>query len=242
MTLDLLGSITQEDSTKEQGNKLAKAWNEYKHTGKNALLRTLFSLHKWTIIITIITLSFEVVNDNLSIYVLKEVMSYIEGEYDDINRALAFVFVMSLTAVVSKSLAISREKLDLERRNVTHGIQSLIFSKIFDVTSSSNKKYRKGELNGLVNSDPRRISNFLKQSCELITIPFAIVSIIFSLYQIIGMVTIYAMIILIAASIGIIYLSKLNSKLQQIMRRHDDERGNVLLEVIENIKVIKMNS
>ena len=56
------------------------------------------------------------------------------------------------------------------------------------------------------------------------------------------MVTIYALIILIAASIGLFLFSKLNSKLNRIMRRHDDERGNVLLEMVENMKVIKMNS
>ena len=178
----------------------------------------------------------------MSIYVLKEAMSYIDGEYDDIYRALGFVLAMVLIDFVSTCSSLNIERIEIVNLKICHGIQTLVFAKVFKVTSSSNKKYKKGELNGLVNQEPRKLSYFLSQCSDFVIVPFSIASTVFSLYQIIGVVTIYALIILIAASIGMFLFSKLNSKLQRIMRRHDDERSNMLLEVVENIKVIKMNS
>ena len=242
MTKEIVGVVEYKDSCQAQGSKLSKAWEENKHTGKYALLRALFSLHKWTIVIAVGFSWFGVAIETLNIYVLKEVMSYIDGEYDNINRALKFVFAMAMLEFISRCSHMARDRFEITRSKIAHGIQTLIFSKVFDVTSSSNKKYRKGELNGLVNHDPHRISHFLNMCSEVVTIPFAIASAIFSLYQIIGMITIYALTLLIAASIGLFMFSKLNSKLHRIMRRHDDERGNVLLEMVENMKVIKMNS
>ena len=115
MSKDLIGTLAPEDRTQEQGSKLTKAWKEYQHTGKYALLRALFSLHKWTVITFIVFSWFGVVLETLNIFVLKEVMSYIDGENDNMNRALSFVLGMVLLEFVSRSIHMARDRFELAR-------------------------------------------------------------------------------------------------------------------------------
>ena len=169
-------------------------------------------------------------------------MGYIDKDYDDINRALLFILAIVVLEFVKRCEHMATEKIRIGRSKIAHGMQGLIYSKVFKVTSSSNKKFGKGELNGLVNRDPFAISHFIHQCSVALTMPFAIISALFNLYLIIGYIVVYALAAILLNAIAMYGYLKVRSRMFQALRKHFDERGNALIEMVENIKVIKINS
>eukprot|EP00345_Euplotes_harpa_P007392 CAMPEP_0168333046 /NCGR_PEP_ID=MMETSP0213-20121227/9350_1 /TAXON_ID=151035 /ORGANISM="Euplotes harpa, Strain FSP1.4" /LENGTH=107 /DNA_ID=CAMNT_0008337247 /DNA_START=1081 /DNA_END=1404 /DNA_ORIENTATION=+ len=58
----------------------------------------------------------------------------------------------------------------------------------------------------------------------------------------IGLIFIYGVIIIMVTGVGIFYISKLQTKLYESISENSDDRANLLSEIIDNIKVIKINS
>ena len=243
LTSECIGQISESESSKTQGSKLSKSWEQYKDTGKNALLKSVFNAYRYEILLTIVYCWVCIFLETYNIFILKEVMDYIDGENNNINRALMYVVIMALFELGARTLHMAVDRIQLKvASRVCVGIQKMVYSKIFKISSATNKKYKKGDLNNLVNSDPDRMARLLWELPHITSLPFLLVCSCASLFNVIGYVAFYAVAIVLFTCFCTFYICKLTEKLWKQIRKNSDERSNVLTEIIENIKVIKMNS
>lgn len=54
LTPECIGHISEFESSKAQGSRLEKTWEQYKDSGKYALLRSVFFAYKYEIILTLL--------------------------------------------------------------------------------------------------------------------------------------------------------------------------------------------
>ena len=243
LTSGHIGTIPHEDSSKVQGLKLMKSWSYYKESKRHPLLKSVFYSYRIELALSLICCWSWLVLETYNIFMLKEVMDYIDGANDDMNRALMYVLIMVLYELTARTLhmAVDRIALKLASR-VSVAIQKVVYSKIFRISSATNKKYKKGDLNNLVNSDPARIGRFCWELPHITSLPFLLFCSCVSLFNVIGYVAIYAVCIVIFTCFCTYYICKFTENLWKQIRKNSDKRSNVLTEIIENIKVIKMNS
>ena len=173
---------------------------------------------------------------------MREILGYIEGEYTDRDRAVMFVFIMVFFEIISRVLNsnISIFKSNLTRR-VNVSIMGLIYSKIYNI-SGSNKKYSKGTINNIINSDSLQVQNIIWMIPYSVSAPFSIIVNCYTLYTMIGWAFMVAVLISAVISLLTYFVSKYIRDWYQNQQKHMDERANYLNEMIENIKVIKINS
>ena len=125
-------------------------------------------------------------------------MDYIDGENDDINKALMYVVIMGLFELGARALSMTVDRIQLKvASRVYVGIQKMIYSKIFRISSATNKKYKKGDLNNLINSDSSKIAKILWELPHITSLPFLLTCSCISLYNIIGYVAFYAVAIVL---------------------------------------------
>ena len=152
LTLECLGRIPEENSSKTQGSMLTKSWEKYKNSNKYRLLRSIFDTYKYEIFLMVVCSWGYAVLETYNIFILKEIMDYIDGENDDTNKALMFVFILALFEVTAKAI---HKFLDVVQFKIYYkigvAIQKMNYSKIFRISSATNKNYKKGDLNNLMN-------------------------------------------------------------------------------------------
>mmetsp|Transcript_41923 Transcript_41923/g.48534 ORF Transcript_41923/g.48534 Transcript_41923/m.48534 type:complete len:177 (-) Transcript_41923:1539-2069(-) len=124
---------------------------------------------------------------------------------------------------------------------VSNATSCLLYSKLFKVSKSSCR-LSKGEMNNLVTTDAIYVESMIWQlpyhSSNLLTILISC----YALYSMIGLIFIYGVVIIVVTGVGIYYISKLQTKLYESISENSDDRANLLSEIIDNIKVIKINS
>lgn len=121
-------------------------------------------------------------------------------------------------------------------------VKGLIYSKIYTVSSATNKKYKKGKINNLMNSDTGKIDSFIWQLPHVTCIPFLLMTSSYTLYTFLGHIFWIAVLVIFFSLSIIFYLTKWTYKVNERRRKDEDNRSDCLSEIIDNIRVIKMNS
>ena len=202
----------------------------------------MFSLFKWNIIAALTIEYLSTIMLSLNLIFMREILGYIEGEYTNRDRAAIFVFVMIIFELISRvfdtNITVLKNKL---WREVDVSIMGLIYSKIYRI-SGSNKKYSKGTINNIIQSDSSEIQNTIWMLPSAASTPFSVIINCYTLYTMVGWPFMVAVIITILLSTLTYFVSKYVIRWYENNRKQMDERANYLNEMIENIKVIKMNS
>ena len=177
---------------------------------------------------------------SLNLIIMREILGYIEGEYTDRDRAVMFVFIMVFFEFISRVLNsnISILKNNLTRR-VNVSIMGLIYSKIYNI-SGSNKKYSKGTINNIINSDSSEVQNVIWMIPYSVSTPLSIIINCYTLYTMVGWAFMVAVLISAVLSLLTYFVSKYVREWYEKQRKQMDEKANYLNEMIENIKVIKI--
>jgi len=177
LTAESIGTIDEMDSCNAQGKEMKEAWKRNKNKSKYPLIRCVYDCYKWQILFTVLISWLCVYLETYNIYILREVMSYIEGGSDDMNRALLFVVIMSISELSSQIL---RNFIGTLQNTISHrsyvGIQKLLYSKIFSISSATNKKYKKGELNNLIESDPYTVCEIIWYIPNVSSFPVSVIA------------------------------------------------------------------
>ena len=127
-------------------------------------------------------------------------------------------------------------------RHILTALSGLIYSKILRISSATNKKFKKGQINNLVGIHSRRVKMLFMKISDFCNAPFSVIAASYSLYRVIGNIFWYVLGIMIINA-GITYLfTKHFMRLYTRAIKIEDKRSNLIAEIIENIKVIKMNS
>lgn len=100
----------------------------------------------------------------------------------------------------------------------------------------------KGTINNLIDSDTSEVENFIWMLPYMCSTPLFITLSCWTLYTLIDKACIVAILIVIGLTYALTYVKKFASKFQEKLWKNADMRSNIMNELIENIKIIKMNS
>ena len=170
-------------------------------------------------------------------------MGYVEGSQNNLQYALFAVLLTATFEYSSRILQVSHQShFNKTSIAIKIGLQKLLYSKLFKISAATNKKYSKGDLNNLINSDPEKIFWFMCSFTHFVSIPLVVTVHCIILYSFIGIVFVYAFLLMLATTIIFFYLFKISESVWEKVMANNDARSRILTEIIENIKVIKMNS
>lgn len=123
-----------------------------------------------------------------------------------------------------------------------HGVVSLIYEKILRISSATNKHFSQGEIINFIDVDVERITNLAFVFPLVARFPFQLLFSIGFLFFYFGIS------IFVAIGVGCVLgflnfcSAKTRAALQRKILREKDERMRYTTEVVNNIKVIKLNS
>ena len=207
------------------------------------LFWALFESYKWPVLLTLLLSTLSSVLWTANVHILREIMIYLEGESDNQSRAITFALLMIVIEMVSR---VSEKLISILQATVSNNISSsvkgLLYSKAYTGSSATNKKYGKGELINLINSDASTITMMAWLASELVCVPLELAVTSYTLYCFIGHVYWYALIVTVVSFIINYYSGIWVDKFYEKFRKHSDSKYNCLSEIIDNIRVIKMNS
>jgi len=97
----------------------------------------------------------------LETYIMREILGYIDGEYNDREHALKYVFIMIAFWIITKVIETNISFIQIKNSNRSNvSMMGLVYSKIYNL-SGSNKQYGKGAINNLIDSDTDKIQDFV---------------------------------------------------------------------------------
>ena len=219
-----------------------ETWNKISSTStKYPLAYSLFICYKWQILFMLLLKWVSTIVININIYFTKQILEYIEGDSDNTNRAVFFVFVLVSFEIIYK--VINRNCLMIQEvitSRVSYSVTGLVYSKLFRFSKSIHK-YTKGELNNLCVNDTGEIESLIWQMPYWTSNVLSIAIGWYALYHMIGFIFIIGLGIIGLTSGFLYFWSHLQSKIYELLSSNNDDRVNLLTEIIENIKVIKIN-
>lgn len=170
-------------------------------------------------------------------------MAYIDGESQDQSRALLFAALMVMFGMLARVFHTSCDGLQVKTTGkMRRSVKGLIYSKIFTLSSATNKKFKKGDINNLVESETGKICRFFWELPHIAGLPMVITTCCYTLYTLIGHIVWFAVLIIAITLFAVSCLVKFTSKLHEKKIKDEDSRSNCMSEIIDNIRVIKMNS
>ena len=175
---------------------------------KYPLLRWLFSLFKRNIIVTLLIEYFWSIMSTFNLLIMREILGYIDGEYSNRDRAVIFVIIMIFFELVSRVLGTN---IYILKNNLSRGINlsimGLIYTKIYKI-SGSNKKYSKGTINNIIQSDTSEVQEVVWMIPQVSSSVFGFLMNSYALYLIIGISSIIVILITIALTVFTYFISK----------------------------------
>ena len=243
LKFDDFGGIEATDSSQVHSNRFKQIWNNVILAGsKYPLLKSFVISFKWNILIFLILNTFTTFISNFNVLIMKEILGFIEGDYSDKDRAVKFVMIMIMfeifSVVISNKIGEISQKF---ARLINVSLMGLIYSKIYKI-SESNKKYSKGTISNIIQSDSTQVQLFVWMLPWMYNTPLGLIINLFTLYTLIGTASIVSLIILLIFSAIIYYGRKFVQDWNMRRREQMDIGSDYYNELIENIKVIKMNS
>jgi ATP-binding cassette, subfamily C (CFTR/MRP), member 1 len=203
----------------------------------------IFDAFKWQIFQVLLAGWGWLLLSSYNVYVLNDVMEFIDGKGEDYSKAVISVLIMTLFDLTSRTFQIMSETLrSIVQTKISSSIKGLVYAKLFKISSATNKKYDKGILNNMMNLHPDRICNFIGTIPYFLNSPINLVISSYTLYFFIGNVTFYVLFFVSVILVLEFIIYKFTQKLRKNIYKNEDSRSNILSEIIDNIKVIKMNS
>jgi hypothetical protein len=95
MTLEDIGNLEITESTKIQASKIKNEWDSYAVKDKMTLAKCIFNLYKWPLLGCMIAVWSVLFLEVINFHVLEKVMTYIDGDSDDLNTALICVLIIA---------------------------------------------------------------------------------------------------------------------------------------------------
>ncbi|CAI2363221.1 unnamed protein product [Moneuplotes crassus] len=240
ITIDQLGKIPIEDSTEVHYQRFKKEWENEKEIDHYSLLRVIFKIYKFRFLVCLIAscgcIAFEITN----FYFQTQILSYINGENDYLNWTLLCAITLATFEFTARGFHMMQNVQQLKfGHRIGAAISGLAFSKMFKIPEG---KYQKGQLQNLIGDDCQRISGIFLEIPHITSIPLLIISTFSSLYLFIGHIIWIPLGIMAAGIFVVYYTNTFMRELEKRKRKDDDDRATVLSEIIDNIKVLKMNS
>ena len=162
---------------------------------------------------------------------------------DDIRTMTLFYTITMLSSLLVEKLLKEHLKFYKLKSKVQarQAINAVIYSKVLEVSPSSNRSFDKGRIINMSQSDVDYVTEALVSFPQEINLPFKICFLMISLYILIGNIIVIILGVMIVFIIINYLLAKLLAIVQKAKLKALDTRLHKLNEAIENIKILKLN-
>lgn len=121
-------------------------------------------------------------------------------------------------------------------------VTSLIYEKSLRLSQATNKQFEQGEIVNFVQIDAPKIYDLAFSFPDVAKLPLLLIYALFMAFYYFKWTLYGGILLLLASSVLNYYLAKFAAGRQKIVMQQIDERMNSLTEIINNIKIIKLNS
>lgn len=121
-------------------------------------------------------------------------------------------------------------------------VRCLIFEKLLKKSFEREQLLTMGELTNIINSDTANLEDVTDFVCGFVTMPFEILVGLIGMYLLMGYATFGALGVLGLTMFANWFFSKAYGQNKQKYNEHKDDRTNIIVELFENIKFVKLSS
>ena len=238
-----MGKIPIEDSNAHYTNIMQERWDQEEAKPRYYLLRCIFDLFKWRIFFACAAVWSVILIEVVNFHVLQELLEYLSGEQNDMSWAMVCVLLIAGIEFVGRGFHKMSDTAQLRcASRIVASVKGMIYSKIFKMSGSTNKRFKKGEMQSILNHDAGQICSIVWQVPHITSLPALAIACFYSLYQVVGHIVWLSVIVNISVVVLCYFIVKIVCKMNEKRRKQDNKNSNLLNEIIEHIKVIKMNS
>ncbi|KAI1697770.1 ABC transporter transmembrane region domain-containing protein [Ditylenchus destructor] len=151
--------------------------------------------------------------------------------------------LMCMTAVdiSSKALYARRDLMSfISFCNIRLALITAIFNKMMRLSASAKSRYSAGEILNIVTTDISRVRNFCFNLRDFIYCPLMIIGGLVGLYYVIGINTIYGIVVLLIVLPVNYFLSKKMNKYEKLQMTYKDARLKLTNDILSGMKVLKL--
>lgn len=239
--------------------RLRKRWNKVEAKFKvdrsyikrrgHEFIWVLIDTFKWYIWIIFWVSMLFIVIEFLKTYVMylsmrnfKKMKDYsnVEDLYWDVGTLIGgLAFTQLLFAVLSSSIGFY---VNLIAQRFTAAIRVLIFEKLLKKSFEREQLLSMGEMTNIIGTDTSNLEEITEIASGLFTLPIEISLGLIGLYVLMGY-AVFAALAVLGVTLGVNWLiSRVYSKQKQKYNEKKDERTNLIVELFENIKFVKLNA
>ena len=216
-----------------------------KNQGKYALLKSALLINKWKIFGLFVVELFVSLAETLQPLLLERVLNYIESDTTEKNekiKTLIFVVLMLLyillSRIIKENINYYGNRYEIQLRQA---LIAMMYSKALKVTPSTNKGFNRGRLVNMIQNDLNTLVFLFDQLPGIFRVPFLVISILVSLYILVGYVVVAALFLALIFTFINYLIAKWAASFQRRWFECIDQRINKINESIDNIKPIKFN-
>ena len=227
-------------------DNLLKNWEYYRGKSKNAILKAMIRTYRFHFFLAFVINFFQVILEISVPFVLREIVEFMQSAKNNSRPLWEGIVLIGGYFVIdfaSKSLS--------QQGNYTQGllgsraytsIVALWYNKVLRCSSATNKGFTQGEIINFIQVDAAKIQYlawaFPTVSRLPILLCFAVAFLVYYMgYSLLGALGIA--IILVVANF---FLAILRQKVQKAVLKRKDTRMRFTTELINNVKIIKLNS
>ena len=249
---EYLGNLPEEFQSKYYINDLKEKWynQNYKNKKYYPLISSAISCNKLLFFYVMLTVFLRSIMEPIRLSLYREFMSRFSKNNNkkDIfysfftQKQIAFLFVFFRIIAI----LVWRKSLEYEcllGNKISSQFQCLIYEKLLKISLASTKqRIDTGQVINYIQSDSQQLINLLSLFPDLFCIPIKIIIYSYMLFQILGYIYFFGIIILIIFISGNLYFQK---KLKNIIENNlklKDERMKITTETFNNISILKLYS
>ena len=227
-------------------DELLVNWNRYKDTSKNAIFKALMRTYWVPFLYAFIINFFQVLLEISIPFVLKEIIEFLQSSGDGkkpIEHGIIFIGIYLLIDLVSKLLSQQGNYLQgLLGAKAYTGAVALWYNKILRLSSATNKAFTQGEIINFIQVDAAKIEFLAWVFPTVSRLPILLVFAITFLVYYLG----YSLFAAFGVAFFLVFvnffIAVFEQRIQKVMLERKDKRMRYTTELINSIKIIKLNS
>ena len=223
-----------------------KNWEYYRGKSKNAILKAMIVTYRLHFFLAFVINFFQVLLEISVPFMLKEIIEFMQAKKDNkrpLWEGIALIGGYFVIDFLSKSLS--------QQGNYTQGllgsraytsIVALWYNKVLRWSSATNKSFTQGEIINFIQVDAAKIQYLAWAFPTVSRLPillwFAVAFLVYYLeYSLLGALGIAVILVVVNFFIAVV-----RQKIQKAVLKKKDTRMRFTTELINNVKIIKLNS
>lgn len=219
-------------------------WEKVPHDNKNAIFKTLMMTYRKDFFYAMLINFFQVCIDVSVPFMLSAIITFMQTPIEDSNIAWGITLIVVYLFVDLCAKLLSQQGNFLQNilgAKAYTGVASITYNKILRCSSATNKSFAQAEIINFIQVDAQKIF-FLAWVLPVVSrLPIQLVFAITFLIVYFGLSLLGAAGVALVLVIVNFFIAVIGQKIQKVVLQRKDERMRFTTELINNIKIIKLN-